>query len=101
MYSKRNVIKIAAIVFICTLIYSCSSALYEPDLKEVKDEALFAELKEGRKVYVEKCGSCHNLYLPEKFSKSRWEEELDEMQKRAKLTDKEKANILKYVTFGK
>lgn len=101
MYSKQNVIKISAILFLCALVYSCSSALYEPELKDVKDEALLAELKEGRKAYVEKCGSCHNLYLPEKFSKSKWETELDEMQKRANLSNKEKASILKYVTFGK
>ena len=101
MYSKRNVIKILAIVFLCTLVYSCSSALYEPELKDVKDEALLAELKEGRKTYVQKCGNCHNLILPEKFTKSKWEKELDEMQRRANLTDKEKASILKYLTFGK
>lgn len=101
MYFKGKLLKLSLLLFLVTVIYSCSSALYEPDLKIIKDEALYSELKEGRKNYVQKCGNCHNLYLPEKYTNSEWEHWMGIMGKKVNLTEKEKTSILKYVTYMK
>jgi hypothetical protein len=99
MYFKGKLLKLSLLFFLGTVLYSCSSALYEPDLKIIKDEALYSELKEGRMNYVQKCGNCHNLYLPEKYTKSEWVQWLGKMEKKAKLSEKEKSSIFKYLTF--
>jgi hypothetical protein len=33
------------------------------------------ELKEGSKLYIQKCGNCHNLILPSKYTAAEWEQE--------------------------
>jgi mono/diheme cytochrome c family protein len=58
------------------------------------------QLQEGRKLYVQKCGSCHALYLPEKYSKLQWQKYLDEMQLKASIDNLQKEQILRYVTKG-
>jgi len=57
-------------------------------------------LSEGRKLYVAHCGSCHTLYLPERFKASEWEINVDEMQEKGKITDSQKAKILNYLKSG-
>ncbi|MFZ4590834.1 MAG: hypothetical protein ACOYN6_07535 [Ignavibacteria bacterium] len=101
MYSKSIIGRTLVVFLFASTLYSCTSALYEPGLKEVKDEVLLSELKEGRKKYIQKCGSCHNLYLPEKYTKTEWEDWLGKMEKRAKLSEKDKSVIFKYLTYGK
>lgn len=83
------------------LFSSCTSALYEPKLKEVKDEKELAELKAGRKTYVQKCSSCHTLYLPENYTDSEWTYWLNDMGKRIKISDHEKSLMYKYLTYRK
>ncbi|TRZ66349.1 hypothetical protein D4R20_00705 [bacterium] len=88
-------------IFLCSVIYSCSSALYEPDSKNVKNGTLLSELKEGREIYIRKCSSCHNLHLPEKYSESEWDHWLEIMAKKAQLTKQEELKVYKYVTMEK
>ena len=35
----------------------------------------FEELKEGSKLYIQKCGNCHNLILPSKYTAAEWDQE--------------------------
>jgi mono/diheme cytochrome c family protein len=57
-------------------------------------------LSEGRKLYMDHCGSCHNLYLPHRFNATEWEKNVGEMQEKSKITDNEKARILSYLKSG-
>lgn len=50
------------------------------------------------KVYFEKCGGCHRVYKREDFTKEKWINELEEMTKRAKLSDEDKKMILEFLT---
>ena len=59
---------------------------------------MIEDLTEGRKLYIKNCGSCHNLYRPEKFTESHWAAEMVEMKEEAKITDEQAALILKYLT---
>jgi mono/diheme cytochrome c family protein len=54
-------------------------------------------LVSGRTLYIAKCSGCHTLRLPSVYSQERWPVILDKMQKRAKITDDQKEQILHYV----
>ncbi len=54
-------------------------------------------LIDGRTLYIKHCGSCHNLYLPEKFTATEWEKNVSEMQLKSKINDFQKDNILHYL----
>lgn len=75
---------------------SCSTALYQP----ISDSAgvSLTDLKKGREIYVNNCASCHQLYMPNKFSDQAWMDNLNEMQERAKITDDQKLLIYQYIT---
>jgi mono/diheme cytochrome c family protein len=97
MYSK---IKIAGIVLISSiLIYRCSAALLVPTAADAqKTGTPLNTLVQGREMYIGHCGSCHNLYLPEKLTASEWNREVNLMQRKAKINDDQKEVILKYLT---
>ena len=92
--SKKKIILFS--IVICGFIYGCSRQLYMPSST---DEANQAGLLQGRKLYVNHCGSCHNLHLPKEYNANQWKKNIDEMQEKAKITDKEKQLILQFLTF--
>jgi cytochrome c5 len=96
--SKAAITSIILIAIIASV--SCSSALYTPSESQQTASASLAQLQEGRKLYVQKCGSCHTLYLPEKYTKLQWQQFLNEMQQKASIDNLEKEQILKYVSKG-
>jgi hypothetical protein len=51
----------------------------------------------GEKLYVAKCGGCHELYSPATYTAKEWSEIVNEMQVRAKITDYEKNLINDYL----
>ena len=51
----------------------------------------------GRTLYANHCGSCHNLHLPEKYTRSHWEKEIPEMKQKAKISDKEAKLITNFL----
>lgn len=55
------------------------------------------QLQQSRQLYINKCGSCHTLYLPNKYKGPMWEQVLNEMSQRAKLTEDEKKDLLTYL----
>lgn len=87
--------KIAASLFFCFLLYSCSRSLYLP---VSTDQAKQQQLLSGRKIYVDHCGSCHNLHLPKEYDAVGWKKQLDEMQAKAKISEDEKQLVLRYLT---
>ncbi len=78
------------------IIIACAPSLYEPHLE---DPVVQAKLLAGRKLYIEKCSGCHNLFLPEQFREDQWERNLEEMQQRAMIDDEQKKSIQDYLVF--
>jgi len=74
---------------------SCTTQLYVP-IAGVGTIPL-EDLNQGRADYVKKCSSCHRLYVPTKYTNIQWMENLNEMQKKAKINDTEKELIYQYL----
>ena len=87
-----------AVLFVC-----CTPLLAPPSEKEVNTAkqkfgtASQEELSKGYHLYINKCGSCHVLYKPEKYTEEKWKMDMVEMSSRAHLNDEEQALVLKYV----
>lgn len=80
------------------LICGCSAALKVPTPADAqKTGTQLSTLAKGREMYIDHCASCHNLYLPEKYTAAQWKTEVNVMQKKAKIDDVQKETILKYL----
>lgn len=88
-------IKIGFTLLIGCIIYGCTTTLYMP---ASNDAVIQKQLLSGRKLYVNHCGSCHNLHLPKEYNAATWKIQLDEMQQKAKINDDEKQLIYQYLT---
>ena len=75
----------------------CASALYQPLPEHATASVSYEQLVQGRAVYVNKCGSCHSLYLPHQYTAEVWAHNLDEMQERSKMSDEEKKMVYDYI----
>jgi len=96
---SKKTFKIINLIVI-TVLVSCSTALYIPSESQQTASANLSQLQEGRKLYIQKCGSCHTLYLPEKYTKLQWQQSLDKMQLKASIDNHQKEQILKYLSKG-
>lgn len=99
MYSKKTTSIIILVIAVVT--FACSSALYVPAANQETASASLSELQAGRKLYVQKCGGCHALFLPEKYTKAEWNHWMIEMETKAKIDTLEKEKILKYLNKGR
>lgn len=90
-------IYIAGIVIFLGLI-GCVASLYMPTEIDAKVfNTTLDTLKIGRELYINKCGSCHNLYLPSIYTKEEWQQIMDRMEKPAKINNLQKGLIKKYL----
>jgi mono/diheme cytochrome c family protein len=97
MHSK--LILTGALIFVSCIFYRCGSALYIPETSDaLRTKTTLDSLITGRKLYITNCASCHNLYLPGKFSAREWAKNVTEMQAKAKINEEQKAYILRYLT---
>ncbi len=64
------------------------------------DEARLTELRDGRRLYINKCSGCHSLIPVDRFDDAKWTAEVDEMIKLSKvrLTKEDRDLILRYLT---
>lgn len=75
-----------------------------PKAVEAIDEGGSAEMPksdigEGKVVYLQKCGRCHELKTVEDYSADRWGEILPKMALKAKLTDEQYRQVEAYITW--
>jgi mono/diheme cytochrome c family protein len=54
-------------------------------------------IKMGNALYVQNCARCHKLKDPGKYTMTKWPGLVNKMQKRAKISDEQKALILSYL----
>ena len=81
------------------LLSACSPTLYIPTALDAGRTGISTDsLMIGRKLYVNHCGSCHNLHLPEQYTRTHWEAEIYFMKRKAKLTENEARLITQFVT---
>ncbi len=99
MYSKKIIAIIILVISIVT--FACTSALYVPTVKQETETTSLSELQAGRKLYVQKCGGCHTLFLPEKYTKAEWQHWMNEMDTKVKMDTLEKEKMVKYLSKGK
>lgn len=89
---------LSVFLLLLLLAAACKTALYVPTQADAELTGIPADsLLMGRKLYVEHCGSCHNLYLPEKFTKQHWMKELPEMRQKAKISEQEARLIRNFI----
>lgn len=81
----------------CIMAWACGTTIYVPEKTYGSDPEMLASLQQGRKLYIAKCSSCHNLYPPQKFDTAKWTHEMDEMKIKAQITEDQAQLILKYL----
>lgn len=105
VYCSHLFFKLGLLIFVPfgILIFSigCGSALYIPSESDATQNASIDELKQGRSLYVNNCGGCHALVLPEKYNKEEWGVWLAKMKDKTTTSEAEDELILKYITKGK
>lgn len=98
MHSKKRKIVISFAVI--ALIVACKSVLYVPTEANVSKNANLVQLQKGRELYINKCGSCHTLFAPEKYNKTEWAKWVNRMAPKAKLSEEQKLLVQAYLTKG-
>jgi hypothetical protein len=98
-------IKWIALILVLVVLVSCSknstASLYTPTTSDVTATATLDELTQGRTLYINNCGSCHNLYSPDNYSVSGWNSVLSSMAPKTSMTTSQVTLVKKYVTRGK
>lgn len=69
----------------------------EPKKKEKPRITITPDLISGKTIFINRCGKCHDLPLPEQFTAQRWEGILSYMIPRARLTDEQDVHVAAYV----
>jgi cytochrome c5 len=88
------------------LLSSCTKTpstkdMYVPTASDATSTSTLAELQQGRALYVNNCGECHQLYSPDSYSSSQWGSVLNNMAPRTNLTSSQVSLVKKYVSRGK
>jgi cytochrome c5 len=100
--------KIILAMIIGASLSSCASkketCIIDADVERAKvrfPEMTSDMLLNGQKLYTTHCTKCHN-YAPGRFSEKKWEHNMPEMSKLAKIDSKTESTILQYlITFSK
>src|SRR5512138_1891631 len=102
MYKIKLIIALAII-----LVVACAAILPKPTEKEVaKGRILYKnltleELEQGRQIYINRCGSCHQLYVPSQVGRDVWHKQLDRMVTQFSKLDSVKAGLVrKYINVS-
>ncbi len=81
----------------------CGPKLYIPtsgqisSAKKIWPDVDSTYLFNGYDLYKNKCGNCHYLYKPDRYTPEQWDHFLSDMSKKAKLTDEEYLKIKIYL----
>lgn len=86
-----------------TLLVTCASVI--PKLAQqdvVKGKVLYPDLTleqliSGRTTYINHCGSCHQLYIPSKLAKEKWNKHLLPMSKLSGLDSQSTGKLVRYI----
>ena len=76
-------------------------SLYTPTVLDTTATATLKQLQEGRNLFINNCGNCHNIPVPESYSSSDWRLVLQQMVPRTGMSSAQASLVYKYVTKGK
>ncbi len=99
----RMVNKLKYFLIFIMILPGCSNKILNPTdqdlaLAPVNGKNIHIEsLLKGRALYINKCGKCHYLYNPLKFTDEKWVKEMPDMSRKSKITSTEAELILKYI----
>lgn len=99
MFSRRFTASFI-VVFLIAHVFACGTALYIPSVNQETSDVSLKDLNDGRTAYINKCGGCHTLFVPEKYTKNDWSLWVDRMEAKANITPTEKEVIVKYLSKG-
>lgn len=100
-YSSRSLCKIIGFTVFIICFAGCISGLYVPTTADaVKGSIPLETLKKGRELYVTKCGSCHNLFLPSRYTQTQWVKIVDNMKVRSKIDNMQVQEINQYLKLS-
>lgn len=83
------------------LLEGCAAYVPEPTAEIAEASATTLEdLREGRRIYINKCSGCHALFSVNAYRPAGWTREVDEMVrlKKAKLIPVDRERLLAYLT---
>ena len=100
-------LKITLLAILSVIIYSCASKSSIPTEVAKKEEpkevvvatVLTPELMEGKALYENNCGKCHDLYDTKAFSAEKWKPIVEDMRKKARLSEADGLKIFNYVAM--
>jgi len=99
--------KLFSITFVALgLLSACGSAVPAPSsaqltaAREGEPDVTMADLERGRSTYVARCATCHALQEPKAKPADKWPGIVEEMRTvhKAKLTDDEARDVVRYLT---
>jgi cytochrome c5 len=99
-------LKVLGTFAIVGLLVACSSskkAVAESKTEtatEVVAVEMTPELVAGETIFNNKCGKCHALPEPSRYSKERWVPIMNSMAKKSKLSDDDRDLVYNYVTMN-
>lgn len=97
-------LKVLGTFAIIGLFFACSSS--KKAMSESKAEAvveaveLTPELAAGKTIFDNKCGRCHDLPVPNHYSKEKWVPIMNSMAKKAKISEADRDLVYNYVTMN-
>lgn len=94
----KKLFLVLEVILLSGILQNCSTSLYIPNDKTLDSKESIGDLRQGRAIYINKCGNCHTLYLPDKYSTPQWRFQTTRMAVKAKLNTREKELILRYLT---
>jgi hypothetical protein len=100
MLKASLLVLILAAVFLSSCTKTSTASLYTPASSDATATATLDELQQGRTLYVNNCGKCHNLYSPDDFSASQWKTIIPNMEPKTSISTLQASLVTKYVTRG-
>ncbi len=86
------------IIIAIGLFYKCGTVKHTPSTPVVAKTTISNDtLMSGKTLYVNNCQKCHKLYPPEAYNAAEWRDNLNAMQRKAKISDAQKETIYKYL----
>jgi hypothetical protein len=95
--------KLLLLIGVSLFFMCCAPVIIKPTLQDVDQakqkwtDVTLDQLNKGYSLYVAKCGSCHFLYKPTKFTEREWLEMFPKMKIKAKIDDEQIDLIMKYI----
>ena len=83
-----------AVVF---FLSNAGTIFAETQNDSIKNRMALDSVKTGNELFVRSCARCHKLKDPAKYTREQWPGLVNKMQKRAKITDEQKALIISYL----